>query len=86
MNEFQTMDTLVKQFFGQAPFKPSPVAYCDYIAEMIKMGLPGDTGGEVSTGRVRSDLHPHEGYLLSTKKTIEAEYLGKKYKITIEEA
>ena len=50
------------------------------------MGLPGDTGGEVTTGRVRSDLHPHEGYLLSTKKTIEAEYLGKKYKITIEEA
>jgi hypothetical protein len=40
----------------------------------------------VATGVVVSDLHPEGGYLLTTKKTIEAEYLGKKYKITVEEA
>jgi len=61
----------------------SIMAYCDYIANSIKHALPV-TG--VATSTVKSDLHPEGGYLLTTKKTIEAEYLGKKYKITVEEA
>ena len=61
----------------------SLVVYCDYIANTIKHSLPS-TG--VKTSTVINDLHPEGGYMVSTKKVVEAEYLGKKYRITVEEA
>jgi hypothetical protein len=80
MEDFKTMAQIAVESAAKAT---SLMAYCDYIANSIKLALPV-TG--VSTSAVKSDLHPEGGYLLTTKKTIEAEYLGKKYKITVEEA
>lgn len=80
MEDFKTMAQIAVESAEKAT---SLMAYCDYIANSIKHALPV-TG--VSTSAVKSDLHPEDGYLLTTKKTIEAEYLGKKYKITVEEA
>ena len=58
------------------------LAYCDYIADQIRKGL----GGKLKASRVKYDLHPTEGYMLSTKKTLEVEdWNGKKYKVTVEE-
>jgi hypothetical protein len=78
-----TADTMVEVALDTAGKAQSLMAYCDYIANSIKHSLP--VAG-VYTSKVKSDLHPEGGYLLTTKKTIEAEYLGKKYIITVEEA
>jgi hypothetical protein len=64
------------------------LAYCDKIADQIRKSLvkydPDNIIGLVST--VKMDLHPSEGYFLSTKKTIEVCDMNEKmYKITVEE-
>jgi hypothetical protein len=51
-------------------------AYCDYIANTIKHALP-------VTGVATSTVHSEPS---STTKTVEAEYLGKKYIVTVKEA
>ena len=64
------------------------IAYCDYIAHTIKKTLVvSDEENMLSTvGSVKLDLHPEQGYFLSTKKTIEVvDKYGKQYKITVEE-
>ena len=66
------------------------MAYCDYIAHtIIKPGLDEDSssfnGLIDSVDRVKMDLHK-EGWMQTTKKTIECEDVnGKKYRITVEE-
>jgi len=74
-------------------FKPMPkmdankplngLVYCDYLAAMIKENLSKQTGMAVS--KIASDLHPTEGFLQSHKKVIEVEYMGRTYKITVED-
>lgn len=70
------------------------LAYCDYIAETISVLLKREVIDAESTGdaileHVSSpsmDLHPTEGYFLSTKKTILAtDVNGKSYRVTVEE-
>jgi len=60
--------------------------YCDKIADVIRKALlkhdPDNIIGLI--GPVEWDLHPVDGYFLSTKKTIEmTDMNGKKYEITI---
>jgi|TARA_B110000503_G_C7104391_1_gene395282 hypothetical protein len=71
------------------------LAYCDYIADTIKVLLKADSRALEGTGTAildyvgnpKMDLHPTEGYFMSTKKTIlVTDINGKEYKITIEEA
>lgn len=66
------------------------LAYCDYIASQIFTELTMDSMqpytkiGHVDF--VKYDLHPIDGYLMSTKKTIEiTDVHGKQYKVTVEE-
>ncbi len=80
MNDFKPMLKMATEAIQHAQ---SLVVYCDYIANSIKHFLPS-TGVQTST--VINDLHPEGGYMVSTKKVVEAEYLGKKYRITVEEA
>ena len=63
--------------------------YCDYIADRIRKGLVKDTADPASyikdLGPVSMDLHPTDGYMLSTTKTIEVlDKGGKKYRVTVE--
>ena len=44
--------------------------YCDYIADVIKKSLCADEGLVSEVGHIQMDLHPEEGYFVSTKKTI----------------
>jgi len=73
MNDFKPMIKMATEAITEAQ---SLVSYCDYIAETIKHALP-PTG--VVTSHVQQDL-------MSSRKTVFAEYLGKKYIITVEEA
>ena len=66
------------------------LAYCDYIADRVKKLLDleiGDNDTMLSaTGPINMDLHPTEGYFMSTKKTMSVtDRNGKAYMITIEE-
>lgn len=64
-------------------------SYTDYIAATIYDAFKGrDPEGIVSeSGRVKWDLHPTEGYLLSTKKTLEiTDRNGNRYLVTVEDA
>lgn len=66
------------------------VAYCDYIGALIREKLVGDTASIQSVikdvSHVQMDLHPEEGYFVSTKKTIEVIDINRKrYKVTVEE-
>jgi hypothetical protein len=68
-------------------------AYCDYIADRTMKALLADMRATVpgniiaQVNRVRWDLHPDGGYMVSTKKTIEVEDRnGRRYLITVEEA
>lgn len=66
------------------------LAYCDYIAATISKTLISEAkqfGGYIkSASHPQMDLHPTEGYFVSTKKTIEVEDLnGKRYIVTVEE-
>jgi|AntRauTorcE11898_2_1112593.scaffolds.fasta_scaffold189528_1 hypothetical protein len=67
--------------------------YCDYIANRIRLTLheavhSGQSLGiEILSGvsKPSSDLHPTEGWLQSTNKTIEVvDKNGQKYKVTVE--
>jgi hypothetical protein len=86
MTHFETMDTIVSQFFDNLP--KSYLVYCDYIAHSISGNLKANDTERLlsSVSRPKYDLTP-EGAFKSTKKTIEVEdRSGKKYLITIEEA
>ena len=66
------------------------LAYCDFIAATISKSLLAEAkqiGSLIkSASHPQMDLHPSDGYFLSTKKTIEVEDCnGKQYKITVEE-
>ena len=63
------------------------LAYCDKIADTVRKSLlKYDPAFSCLVSGVKFDLHPKEGYLLSTKKTISvSDVNGKGYKITIEE-
>ena len=64
------------------------LAYCDYIAEMIKLAFTNDKPDNLiqKVDPVKWDLHPEKGYFVSTKKTVFMEDVnGKKYKVTVEE-
>jgi len=72
-------------------YKPMPkmepvnkLVYCDYVAAMIKEQLSKQTG--MGFGKIISDLDPKEGFLISHKKVVELHYMGRDYKITVEEA
>lgn len=66
------------------------LAYCDYIADRIRQRIKGDIllGDDYmsTVGSVQWDLHPEEGYFVSTKKTLMVtDKNGKEYRITVEE-
>lgn len=62
------------------------LAYCDYIAKMIYDNAIPDKSIVNFVGFPKMDLHPTEGYFVSTKKTIRmVDNNGKSYKVTIEE-
>jgi len=66
------------------------LAYCDYIADVCQKALRKATAAEediiLHVSDVKYDLHPKEGYLLSTKKSISVIDTGEKvYRVTIEE-
>lgn len=62
------------------------LAYCDMIAYSIKENIEQNTQGFLQAGKVNMDLHPTEGYFLSTKKTLSVtDKNGKAYMVTVEE-
>jgi hypothetical protein len=66
------------------------LAYCDYIADRINAHLSGDVVNNnyyiKDVGKIKWDLHPIDGYMQSTKKTINVTDInGKKYRVTVEE-
>ena len=66
------------------------LTYCDYIADVCLKALRKATGAEediiLAVSNVKGDLHPEEGYLQSTKKSISVFDTGEKvYRVTIEE-
>ncbi len=68
------------------------LVYCDYIADSIQIMLRREISDfedttilETAEG-VKMDLHPTEGYLVSTKKTIKVtDKNGRAYLVTVEE-
>ena len=65
------------------------LAYCDYIAEQCRQGILNENPAQdlvKDCSFVKFDLHPTEGYMLSTTKmlTVTDKY-GKMYKVTVEE-
>ena len=66
------------------------VSYCDYIGRVIQSAIDRDTlsydGLLAGCGSIKSDLHPVDGYFMSTKKTINvADRNGRLYEITIKD-
>lgn len=66
------------------------LAYCDYIANRIQSLVKreiGDNDTLISDiGNIQLDLHPTQGYMVSTKKTMSiTDSNGKAYMVTIEE-
>ena len=85
MTHFETMDTIVKQFFDNVP--KSYIAYCDYIANLIQGNLKSNDSERMlsSVSKTQYDL-TSSGAFASTKKTIMVEDRnGKQYRITVEE-
>jgi len=65
------------------------LVYCDYIADRVKTALNIDSEIEGSllqeVGNIEWDLHPKDGYLLSTDKWLYATDInGNKYRISVE--
>jgi len=86
MSHFDTMNTIVNQFFDNLP--KSYIAYCDYIAHTIVGNLKTNDTERLlaSVSRPQYDLTETGGFA-STKKTIMVEdRFGKKYRVTVEEA
>jgi hypothetical protein len=85
MTHFDTMNTIVNQFFDNLP--KSYVVYCDYIAHTIVNNLKANDTERLlsSVSRPKYDL-TESGAFSSTKKTIEVEDRnGRKYIVTVEE-
>ena len=85
MSHFDTMNTIVNQFFDNLP--KSYVVYCDYIAHTIVNNLKANDTERLlaSVSRPKYDLTESGGFA-STKKTIEVEDRnGCKYLVTVEE-
>jgi hypothetical protein len=85
MTHFDTMNTIVNQFFDNLP--KSYVAYCDYIAHTISKELKVNDTEKLlaSVSRPQYDL-TESGAFASTKKVINVEdRFGKKYRVTVEE-
>ena len=85
MTHFDTMNTIVNQFFDNLP--KTYVAYCDYIAHTIVGNLKANDTERLlsSVSRPKYDL-TESGAFASTKKTIEVKDLnGRKYRVTVEE-
>lgn len=64
------------------------IAYCDYIAHTASKGLIEKDQENLiaNVGKMKWDLDPAGGWLVSTKKTVEViDKNGKQYKITVEE-
>ena len=64
------------------------LVYCDWIADQIKRHLTNDKAENkiVEVSNIVMDLHPIDGYFLSTKKTmLMQDENGTQYKITVEE-
>lgn len=64
------------------------LAYCDKIADVIRKSLLKYDADEIVglVGPIKMDLHPTEGYFMSTKKTIVVSDMhGKQYQVTVEE-
>jgi len=67
------------------------LAYCDYIANRIHTLVSNEIGDNEtlmeSVGPTKMDLHPTEGYFMSTKKVMTVhDTNGKAYVVTVEEA
>jgi hypothetical protein len=63
-------------------------AYCDYIADEINVLFWSQQSEAIITkvGNVEYDLHPEQGWMMTTKKTIElTDMNGKMYRVTVEE-
>lgn len=62
--------------------------YCDYIAHKVHAVLKNAIGKSIYVTDVEKpklDLHPTEGWLQSTNKTIKVvDRNGRKYKVTVE--
>jgi hypothetical protein len=64
------------------------LAYCDKIADVVRKALLKYDADEIIglVGPIKMDLHPTEGYFVSTKKTMNVfDMAGKEYMVTIEE-
>lgn len=64
------------------------LAYCDYIADEISRKFWSQQSEDLiaHVGNVKYDLHPEQGWMMTTKKTIEmVDVNGKKYRVTVEE-
>jgi hypothetical protein len=67
------------------------LAYCDYIANRIHGLIDREIGDNetlmASVEQPKMDLHPTEGWFMSTKKVMTMHDInGKAYVVTIEEA
>lgn len=63
------------------------LAYCDYIANVVSESLQEDSKMVTWVTKPKMDLHPEEGYMISTKKTVQClDVNGKLYNVTVEEA
>ena len=63
-------------------------AYCDYIADEISHKFWSQQSENIvaKVDNVNYDLHPEQGWMMSTKKTIElTDNNGKMYRVTVEE-
>lgn len=59
--------------------------YCDLIANTIKTAVGDVNNGFLKAGRIESDLHPIEGYMQSTTKSITiVDANGAMYRVTVE--
>jgi hypothetical protein len=86
MTHFDTMNTIVNQFFDNLP--KSYLVYCDYIAHTIVNNLKANDTERLlsSVSRPQYDL-TDTGAFASTKKVINVEDRnGHKYRVTVEEA
>ena len=81
MEDFKTMIKMVVDTRSME----SVMSYCDFIADLIKLLLPGASSGKIKVGPVHYDLHSTDGYMVNTTKKFEVEYLSQKYMITIED-
>lgn len=65
------------------------LAYCDYIVEQCRSGILNEKTGMDLVKHCtfpKFDLHPTEGYFISTRKTLTVtDVNGKKYKVIVEE-